>query len=67
MRGRKPKSTAQQMAEGNPRKHGVHKLEAKAKAEPKPARGLPPCPKHLKRKGSIRLALLDRRTRSDAP
>ena len=50
MRGRKPKSTAQQIAEGAPRKHGVHKLEAKVKAEPKPARGLPPCPKHLKGK-----------------
>jgi P27 family predicted phage terminase small subunit len=48
MTGRKPKSAAQQIAEGDPSKRGVHKLEARAKAEPKARRGLPGCPKHLK-------------------
>ena len=47
MKGRKPKSAARQIAEGDPRKRGVHKLEQRAAAEPKPTRGLPPCPKHL--------------------
>jgi len=37
-----------QIAEGDPRKLGVHKLEKKAGAEAKAARGLPKCPKHLK-------------------
>ena len=46
--GRKPKSIAHQIAEGAPRKHGVHKLEQKLAAEPKAARGLPACPRHLK-------------------
>src|SRR6266852_4438003 len=36
------------MAEGDPRKYGVHKLEAKLAAEPKAARGLPACPRHLR-------------------
>jgi len=48
MRGRKPKPTAQQIAEGDPRKHGVHKLEERLAAEPKPTVGLPKCPSHLK-------------------
>lgn len=48
MRGRKPKTTSQQIAEGDPRKHGVHKLADRIEAEPEPARGLPPCPPHLK-------------------
>ena len=48
MKGRKPKPAARQISEGNPRKRGVHKLNAMAEAEPKPAQGLPPCPKHLK-------------------
>ncbi len=48
MRGRKPKPAARQMAEGDPRKHGVHKLDARLEAEPKASRGLPDCPKHLK-------------------
>lgn len=48
MRGRKPKPIERQIAEGDPRKHGVHKLEQRAEAGPKPAPGLPSCPKHLK-------------------
>jgi P27 family predicted phage terminase small subunit len=48
MRGRKPKPTASQIATGDPRKHGVHKLEEKLKREPQAARGLPDCPRHLK-------------------
>jgi P27 family predicted phage terminase small subunit len=48
MRGRKPKPTALQLAEGDPRKLGVHRLEQKLKAEAKGSRGLPNCPSHLK-------------------
>jgi P27 family predicted phage terminase small subunit len=48
MRGRKPKSASRQIADGDPSKHGVHKLEARLEAEPKAARGLPACPQHLK-------------------
>jgi P27 family predicted phage terminase small subunit len=48
MRGRKPKPTAQQVAEGDPRKLGVHRLEQKLEAEAKGPRGLPKCPPHLK-------------------
>src|SRR5687767_999843 len=48
MRGRKPKPTARHIAEGDPSKFGVHKLDAKLEAEPKATRGLPPCPNHLK-------------------
>ena len=47
MRGRKPKPTALQIAEGDPRKLGVHKLEQKLEAEAKGYRGLPNCPSHL--------------------
>jgi phage terminase small subunit len=47
MRGRKPKPTTLQIAEGDPRKLGVHKLEQKLKAEAKGSRGLPRCPAHL--------------------
>lgn len=48
MRGRKPKPTSQQIAEGDPRRQGVHKLEEKLKAEARSTRGLPRCPSHLK-------------------
>jgi len=48
MRGRKPKPTELQLAEGDPRKLGVHRLEEKLKAEAKGSRGLPNCPSHLK-------------------
>ena len=47
MRGRKPRPTAQQILEGDPRKLGVHRLEEKLKAEVRGARGLPKCPTHL--------------------
>ncbi len=48
MRGRKPKSIELQIAEGDPRKHGVGKLEEKQKAQLKATPGLPDCPRHLK-------------------
>src|SRR5260370_12224054 len=48
MRGRKPKPTEQQVAEGDPRKLGVHRLEQKLKAEAKGSCGLPKCPAPLK-------------------
>lgn len=48
MKGRKPKPTARQVSEGDPRKLGVHKLEAKLAAEPKASKGLPGCPRHLR-------------------
>ena len=46
MRGRRM-PTAQAIAEGDPRRKGVHKLDAKLAAEPKAERGLPDCPKRL--------------------
>jgi P27 family predicted phage terminase small subunit len=46
MRGRL-KPTAVQIAEGDPAKKGVKKLDAKLAAEPKAQRGLPGCPRHL--------------------
>jgi len=48
LKGRKPKPAAGQIAAGDPSKRGVHKLRARAEAEPKAARGLPACPSHLK-------------------
>lgn len=48
MRGRKPKPVALRIAEGDPSRRGVHKLEGMLDAEPKAARGLPECPKHLR-------------------
>jgi P27 family predicted phage terminase small subunit len=48
MKGRKLKTAAQQIAEGDPSKRGVHKLDGMQEAEPKATRGLPECPKHLK-------------------
>lgn len=47
MRGRKPKPRAQQIAEGDPRKLGKHKLAELAAAVPQPTRGTPPCPPHV--------------------
>lgn len=47
MRGRKPKPAAQQIAEGDPSKRGVHKLDDQLSGEPKPTKGLPGCPRHL--------------------
>lgn len=48
MRGRKPKPTERQIAEGDPRRKGRKKLEQQLAAEPKPTTGLPNCPRHLK-------------------
>src|ERR1022692_2171353 len=48
MKGRKPKPAARQIAEGDPRKRGVHKLDSMLEAEPRATRGLPECPQHLK-------------------
>lgn len=47
MRGRKPTPTGRQVAEGDPRKRGVNKLDAKLASEPKAERGLPGYPEHL--------------------
>jgi P27 family predicted phage terminase small subunit len=48
VRGRKPKTAARQIAEGDPSRRGKRKLEERLESEPKAARGLPGCPKHLK-------------------
>jgi P27 family predicted phage terminase small subunit len=45
-RNRKPFST--QLNEGDPRKHGRHKLIDAAERVPTGSRGLPKCPRHLK-------------------
>jgi len=47
MRGRKPKPAARHLAEGDPSHLGVRRLREQLDAEPKAARGLPSCPKHL--------------------
>lgn len=47
MRGRKPKPIGQQIAEGDPRKHGIGKLKEKLASQPKAQRGFPPPPVHL--------------------
>lgn len=47
MRGRKRKPIAQQIAEGDPRQRGKHKLIERLNAEPPATKGLPPCPDHL--------------------
>jgi P27 family predicted phage terminase small subunit len=47
MRGRKPKPTSRQIADGDTRKLGAKKLQAKLDSEPKAAKGLPGCPAHL--------------------
>jgi len=74
MRGRKPRPAAQQIAEGDPRRVGVHKLEQRAASEAKAARGLPNCPNHLKglaRKAwkfwSRELAVMSMDCRPDGP
>jgi P27 family predicted phage terminase small subunit len=48
MKGRKPKPAARQIAEGDPSKRGVLKLDGLEEGEPKATRGLPGCPKHLR-------------------
>jgi P27 family predicted phage terminase small subunit len=48
VKGQRPKPVARQIAEGDPSKRGVHKLDERLETEPKATRGLPSCPKHLK-------------------
>jgi P27 family predicted phage terminase small subunit len=50
MTGRKPTPTARQIAEGDPRKLGKHKLLEKLANEPRATRGLPECPEHLEKR-----------------
>jgi P27 family predicted phage terminase small subunit len=73
VRGRKPKSTAQKIAEGDPRKQGVGKLQEQLGSEPKPSRGLPDCPAHLGEvarrawlQWSMELQIMDQDRRPDA-
>src|ERR1041385_147809 len=73
-RGPKPKPTNAQIAAGDPRKKGVHKLEQQLAAEPKASRGLPPCPDYLVGRAreawtfwSQELALMDLDRRPDGP
>jgi len=47
IRGRRPKATQRQISEGDPAKRGKRKLQQQLDKEPKAARGLPPCPKHV--------------------
>jgi len=47
IRGRRPKPTKQQINEGDPAKRGKRKLQQQLDREPRAARGLPPCPKHV--------------------
>lgn len=72
--GRKPKPTKTQIAAGDPRKKGVHKLEEQLAAEPKASRGLPPCPDYFEGRAkyawlfwSEELALMDLDRRPDGP
>jgi P27 family predicted phage terminase small subunit len=71
--GRKPKPTKRQMDAGDPRKLGKQKLRAKLDAEPKAARGLPACPRHLRGRARAcwnfwtrELELMDLDSRPDA-
>jgi P27 family predicted phage terminase small subunit len=48
MLGRKPKPLATQISEGDPAKRGKNKLRQQMAAEPKPTKGLPLCPRHLR-------------------
>lgn len=48
MRGRKPRPTSRQVADGDPRKKGRNKLERVLKGEPQATGGLPACPRHLR-------------------
>ena len=47
-RGQRPKPTAIQIVEGDPRRLGKNKLQEKAAHEPQPSEGLPKCPVHLR-------------------
>jgi P27 family predicted phage terminase small subunit len=72
--GRKHKPIKAQIAAGDPRKKGVHKLEEQLAAEPKASRGLPACPEYLDGRAreawtfwSEELALMDLDRRPDGP
>jgi P27 family predicted phage terminase small subunit len=47
-RGQRPKPTAIQIVEGDPRRLGKNRLQEKLEREPKATEGLPRCPRHLK-------------------
>lgn len=47
MRGPPPKTNRQQLAAGDPRKIGVHKLQERINSEPKCESGFRECPEHL--------------------
>lgn len=73
MKGRKPKPAARQIAEGDPRKRGKHKLIDRLNAEPRASHGLPDCPRHLKGRARAawqfwaeELAVMDLDRRPDA-
>src|SRR5580698_7709475 len=72
--GRKPTPTKLQIAAGDPRMKGKHKLEQQLAAEPKASRGLPPCPEYLVGRArdswtfwSHELVLMDLDRRPDGP
>src|ERR1700683_3021595 len=72
--GRKPTPTKLQIAAGDPRMKGKHKLEQQLAAEPKASRGLPPCPEYLVGRAreawafwSQELVLMDLDRRPDGP
>jgi len=74
VRGRKPKPIKVQIAAGDPRMKGKHKLEQQLAAEPKAGRGLPPCPDYLAGRAqeawafwSQELVLMDLDRRPDGP
>jgi P27 family predicted phage terminase small subunit len=74
MRGRKPRPAAHQIAEGDPRKRGRHKLQEALNAEPPAAAGFPPCPRHLRGRAraawnfwAAELAKMNLDRRPDAP
>jgi P27 family predicted phage terminase small subunit len=56
--GRKPKPLSLQIAEGDPRKRGKRKLLEAQECQPKAAKGLPDCPKHLKGRARTAWAFL---------
>ena len=56
MKDRKPKSTAIQIVEGDPRRLGKNKLQQKQAREPKATDGLPDCPAYLRKNPRARAA-----------
>lgn len=55
-RGQRPKPTAIQIVEGDPRRIGKNKLQEKLAREPKATDGLPDCPAYLKKNQRARAA-----------